>query len=120
MADVLIVLSGFESSWDYSEGRDLSANNVSSCTEEAGIYQTSANSSSFGGDLKNLLRNKCVNYAGSSCAKFIACTKNDKAFAHEYTARLLRHTTAHHGPLVRREVNKWLSKSCVSEIEGML
>lgn len=121
MAEVLIVLAGWESSWNYKEGRDMSASNTSTCTQEAGIYQTSGNSSYFGADLKLLQNQKCVNWSGkTACDKFIACTKNDIPFAHEYTARLLRHTTKHHGPLLRGDVSKWLSPKCVKEIEGVL
>lgn len=121
MAETLIVLAGFESSWNYKEGRDLSANNTHACTQEAGIYQTSANSSYFGADLKLLQKDMCGNYVGKSeCDKFITCTKHDIPFAHEYTARLLRKTTNHHGPVKRKEINKWLSKECTQAIERIL
>ena len=121
MADVLIVLAGWESTWNYKQDRDMSANNTSACTEEAGIYQTSGDSSYFGADLKLLQNQKCSGWAGKTmCNKFIVCTKNDIGFAHEYTARLLRHTTKHHGPLLRGDVSKGLSKACVKEIEGVL
>jgi hypothetical protein len=121
LAEVLIVLGGFESSWNYSEGRDMAANNTSACTQEAGIFQTSANSVQFGADLLHLQYDKCTNYVGRTpCEKFIPCTKNDKNLAIEWTARLLRHTVAHHGPLLRKEIHPWLRPECVKAIEGNL
>lgn len=121
MAEALIILAGFESTWNYLEGRDMTANNTGSCVQEAGIYQTSANSTYFGSDLKLLLDNQCGNYVGKTeCDKFITCTKHDVPFAHEYTARLLRYTTNHHGPIKRKEIHKWVSNSCVQAIERIL
>lgn len=121
MIDALITLAGWESSWRYLEGRDKSANNTSACTMEAGLYQTSANSSYFGADLKILMENRCKNWAGKTlCEKFTPCTKYDKAFTHEYTARLLRHTIRHHGPVLRGDVTKWVSPQCVKQLEEIL
>src|SRR5665647_2386115 len=48
MLEVLRVLAGFESSWDWNAGRDVTnPNSNTSCTEEAGILQCSGNSMSF-------------------------------------------------------------------------
>ena len=122
MADVLIVLAGFESSWDYTEGRDLSASNTGACTMEAGMFQTSGNANAFSPTLGVFQKAKCGN---NTCDGFRACAKAPgsafkKEFTIGHTIRLLRFTTKHHGPLVRKEVNKWLSKSCVSQIEALL
>jgi len=52
MLEAMRVLAGFESSWDWNEGRDL-ANPDSDIPEtmEAGAWQVSANSMSFGTEL---------------------------------------------------------------------
>jgi len=121
MAEVLIVLAGYESSWNYKLGRDTMAMNFSACTQEAGMFQTSGNSVNFGVDLMQLQYQKCINYAGRTpCDKFITCTKNDKNLAIEWTARLLRHTVNHHGPLKRKEIHQWLRPECVKAIEGSI
>jgi hypothetical protein len=125
MVDVLRVLGGFESSWDYSEGIDV--NNGSSaqskCNEEAGIFQTSANSMTFDRSLKTLFIDQCSGLSGKTdCIRFINCSKNNPKhlFVIEYTARLIRFTVNHHGPLKRREIHKWLRRDCVSAVEKLL
>lgn len=117
MGNVLIVLAGFESSWKYGEGRDQSADNTKPCTEEAGLYQTSGNANSFSPTLAEFQKLHCE----TGCNAFRACMKKPVlAFVHGHTMRLLRFTIRHHGPLVRKEVNPWLRKSCVDQIEAVL
>jgi hypothetical protein len=118
MLEVLRVLGGFESSWDWNEGRDLgNPSSNTPCTEEAGIFQCSGNSMSFDPSLKQLLHR----VAGSTdCDTFRSVTKGNHAFAMEYCARLLRFTVNHHGPLKRREIHEFLSREAVAEIEGLL
>ncbi|SDX38057.1 hypothetical protein [Thiocapsa roseopersicina] len=118
MLEVLRVLGGFESSWDWSEGRDI--NNPHSGTpetEEAGIFQCSCNSMGFDASLKELLQQAA---GDTKCKTFIAVTKSDHHFALEYCARLLRFTVKHHGPLKRAEVLPFLSRDAVAEIESFL
>ncbi len=122
MVNVVLVAAGYESSWDYSEGRDMSANNTSSCTEEAGILQSSGNSNYFSKTLGAYQQQVC---GGTSCDNFRACSKSGnstfkKEFPVGHFMRLVRFTIKHHGPLVRKEVNPWLSKACVSAIEKRL
>lgn len=118
MLEVLRVLAGFESSWDWNAGRDVS--NPSSnqpCTEEAGILQCSGNSMNFDPSLKALL----LSVSGhSDCDTFRQVSKQNHVFALEYTARLLRFTVDHHGPLKRREVHSWISRSAVEDLKHFL
>lgn len=125
MVDILRTLGGFESSWDYSEGIDVTngSSALNKCNEEAGIFQTSGNSMAFDNSLKVLFKSECSSYSGSTdCIKFIKCSKTnpDRKFVIEYTARLLRFTTRHHGPVLRKEINPWLRRDCVAAVEKIL
>lgn len=113
MLEVLRVLAGFESSWDWSAGRDVTnpASNTA-CTEEAGIFQCSGDSMGFGAHLRQLL----LDAGGDgSCASFIEVTKANHRFAIGYCARLLRITTRHHGPVRHRHIHPWLRRDAVDE-----
>jgi hypothetical protein len=97
MLEVLRVLGGFESSWDWSAGRDkTNPRSRTPCTEEAGIFQCSGDSMVSSPNLKALL---VSTGADGSCLSFIATAKENHRFAIEYCARLLRFTTKHHGPI---------------------
>lgn len=118
MLEVLRVLGGFESSWDWNESVD--ENNPSSntpCTEEAGIFQCSGNSMSFDSSLKNLLHQVS---GKTDCDTFRATTKSNHKFAIEYCARLIRFTVNHNGPIKRKEINEWLRQDAVAEFENFL
>lgn len=122
MANVMSVQAGFESSWDYKEGRDMSASNTSACTAEAGLYQTSGNMNTFNAEAKEQLvpfmAKHCKN---TSCLEFQRCTKEPiKAFVHGHFMRASRITNRHWGPMVRKEINPWLSRACVLQIQGLL
>jgi hypothetical protein len=118
MLEVLRVLGGFESSWKWEAGVDVT--NPSSNTpetEEAGIFQCSCNSMAFDPSLKELLRQAAED---TKCKTFIEVTKANHPFALEYCARLLRFTIKHHGPLKRAEVLPFLSRDAAAEIESFL
>ncbi len=118
MLEVLRVLGGFESSWDWNEGRDVS-NPQSDTPEEieAGIFQVSANSMNFGQELRDLLLNR----VGSlDPIRFQAAMKADHALAMEYTARLLRRTVRHHGPVRDHYIDAWLRRDAVAEFQTLL
>lgn len=118
MLEVLRVLGGFESRWDWNEGRDITnPDSNTACTEEAGIFQCSGNSIAFDASLKQLLQDVA---GATDCDTFRVVTKSNHAFAMEYCARLLRFTVNHHGPLKRKEVNDFLSRDAVAEIETFL
>lgn len=118
MMEVLRVLGGFESSWSWQEGKDVTGENSDTpCTEEAGLFQCSGNSMSHDASLKALL----VKVSGKSdCDTFRQVTKDNHAFAFEYCARLLRFTTNHHGPIKGRHIHPWLSTDAVAEFESFL
>jgi hypothetical protein len=118
MLEVLRVLAGFESSWDWSEGRDTTnATSVTPETIEAGAWQVSANSMNFGQELKDLVQRAVGTLAGNA---FQQAMKADHALAIEYVARLLRRTTRHNGPVLRHEIDPWLRRDAVEEFEALL
>jgi hypothetical protein len=114
MLEVMRVLAGFESSWDWNEGRDVTnATSVTSTTIEAGAFQVSANSMGFGPELRTLVIDRVGSADGD---EFQAAMKSDHILAMEYVARLLRRTVNHHGPVKRHEIDEWLRKNAVEEI----
>ena len=118
MLEVLRVLGGYESSWDWNAGRDVTNRDSNTpCTEEAGVFQCSGDSMNFSPALKDLL---LASGGDGSCASFIEVTKANHPFAIEYCARLLRLTTRHHGPAKRQEINPWLLRGAVDEFMGFL
>lgn len=113
MLEALRVLAGFESSWKWTEGVDTTnPHSNTPCTEEAGAFQCSGNSMHFDQSLREL----CVRaYGGTGCEGFIRASKENRQFAVEYCARLLRFTSNHHGPVKRGDVTKWVSRKAVDE-----
>lgn len=128
VCEVLRVLGGFESSWNWTEGRDVtnpSSNTL--VTEEAGIFQCSANSMNFDPSLKECLDRHfggpgraSVRGHSTHARRFISYTKTSPSFAIEYCARLLRFTVRHHGPLLRREIVPWLRVDCIQAFYELL
>ena len=118
MLEVLRVLGGFESSWDWNAGRDeTNPHSNTACTEEAGIFQCSGDLMNFDASLKNLL----LAVSGvNDCDTFRATTKANHTFAIEYCARLLRFTVNHHGPLKHKRALRFLRKDAVAEISTFL
>ena len=118
MLEVMRVLAGFESSWDWNEGRDTSnPSSVTPDTIEAGAWQVSANSMNFGQELKDLVRLHVGTLEGNA---FQNAMKNNHSLAMEYVARLLRRTTRHHGPVLRHEIDPWLRRDAVAEFQELL
>lgn len=119
MSEVLRVLGGFESSWDFAAGRDVTnPSSNTSCTEEAGIFQCSGNAMNFDSSLESLLEK--ASGGQTDCETFIAVTKENHQFAIEFCARLLRFTVRHHGPVKRKEINDFLSRDAVAEFQNFL
>ena len=119
MLEVLRVLGGFESSWHFNAGRDTTnPTSNTPCTEEAGIFQCSGNAMEFDPSLKNLLEK--ASGGRTDCETFIVVTKENHPFAFEFCARLLRFTVNHHGPVKRKEINPFLRRDAVAEIQGFL
>ena len=118
MLEVMRVLAGFESSWDWNEGRDTkNPTSVTPETIEAGAWQVSANSVNFGQELKALIMREVGTLDGNAFQKAM---KKNHLLAMEYVARLLRRTTHHHGPVSRHEIDPWLRSDAVEEFEGLL
>jgi hypothetical protein len=118
MLEVMRVLAGFESSWDWNAGRDT--NNPTSITPdtiEAGAWQVSANSMNFGKELKDLVLVTVGTLDGNV---FQSAMKQNHQLAMEYIARLLRRTTHHNGPVLRHEIDPWLHRNAVEEFQAML
>lgn len=118
MLEVMRVLAGFESSWNWNAGRDVTnPTSITADTIEAGAWQVSANSRNFGQELKDLILAKVGTFDGNG---FQAATKADHPFAMEYVARLLRRTTRHHGPVLRHEIDQWLKRDAVAEFQQLI
>jgi hypothetical protein len=125
MATVMITLGAYESSYDFTEGVDVSnpSSLVNKCSEEAGAFQTSANSMSFSSTLSDFFNDNCKDFRANqanACMAWVACTKSPskKSFQIEFTERLLRYTTRHHGPLIRKsDVYNHLSVACMKDLE---
>lgn len=118
MLEVMRVLAGFESSWKWNEGKDTSnPKSDKPSTMEAGAWQVSADSISFGADLKQLVLTRVGTTDGTAFQKAM---KADHVLAMEYIARLLRHTVNHNGPVKRHEIDAWLRRDAVSEFEVLL
>ncbi|ANB74926.1 hypothetical protein AYM40_20975 [Paraburkholderia phytofirmans OLGA172] len=118
MLEVLRVLAGFESSWNWNEGVDTkNPDSNKPCTMEAGAFQVSGNSMNFDVSLRSLT----IEVAGTDdCDRFREVTKSNHPFAIEYCARLLRFTTQHHGPIKNGDVLKWITKAATKEFVAAL
>jgi hypothetical protein len=118
MLEVMRVLAGFESSWNWNEGRDTSnPTSVKPDTIEAGAWQVSANSMGFGPELKALVQARVGSMKGND---FQRAMKQNHQLAMEYIARLLRRTVNHNGPVKRHEIDPWLHKDAVTEFRELL
>lgn len=118
MMEVMRVLAGFESSWNWNAGRDTTnPTSITPDTIEAGAWQVSANSMNFGHELKDLVLAHAGALDGNSFQKAM---KQDHPLAMEYIARLLRRTTRHNGPVRRHEIDPWLRRDAVAEFQTLL
>lgn len=118
MLEVMRVLAGFESSWNWNAGVDTSnPTSTTPTTMEAGAWQVSANSMSFGPELKELVLRKVGSLDGNAFQKAM---KRDHLLAMEYIARLLRRTVNHNGPVKRHEIDGWLRRDAVAEFQELL
>lgn len=118
MLEVMRVLAGFEFSWDWKAGADITnPTSVTPTTTEAGAWQVSANSMNFGQELKDLVLAKAGSSEGND---FQRAMKQDHPPAMEYIARLLRRTVNHNGPVKRHEIDPWLQRNAVAEFQQLL
>ncbi|MFO1430569.1 MAG: SH3 domain-containing protein [Candidatus Competibacteraceae bacterium] len=121
---LLLGLGMRESSGRWCEGRDLSANNTTSETAEAGLFQTSWNARSANSLLPQLFNDYRANPAGfldvfkegvtvkpqnlqnfgsGDGEEFQRLSKECPAFAAEFAAIGLRNIRKHWGPIIRHE-----------------
>lgn len=118
MLEVMRVLAGFESSWKWNEGVDVTnPTSTTPNTMEAGAWQVSANSMGFGQELKQLVLSEVGSLNGND---FQRGMKQNHPLAMEYIARLLRRTVNHNGPVKRHEIDPWLRKDAVTEFQALL
>lgn len=112
MLETLRVLAGFESSWNWHEGKDVT-NPAENSPEawSAGPFQISANSINLDKSLKTFVEKELWT---TNPGKFRFAMMDDHPFAFEYTARLLRINTNHNGPVKRREIVPWLQRDAVN------
>lgn len=113
MLEVMRVLAGFESSWNWNEGV-IDLNNSNS---DAGAWQVTAQSMNFGPELKSLVSTRVGTV---DPVAFQRATKTDHPFAMEYVARVLRRTIGHFGPLSRHQVDAWLRRDAVDEFQALI
>ena len=118
MLEVMRVLAGFESSWNWNAGVDHhNPHSVTPDTIEAGAWQVSANALHFGPELKALV----IAQVGTSDGnEFQQAMKRNHPLAMEFVARLLRRTTRHHGPILRHEIHPWLRRDAVAEFQALM
>jgi len=118
MLEVMRVLAGFESSWNWEAGRDVAnPTSITPDTTEAGAWQVSANSINFGSELRKLILREVNSLDG---IQFQEAMKSNHRLAMEYIARLLRRTTHHNGPVLRHEIDPWLRRDAVKEFQALL
>jgi hypothetical protein len=135
-----------ESSGRHCEGRDMSADNVTSDTAEAGLFQTSYNAHSASSpEFDNLMneygdpRNEATcyldafsedvecsssdweNYGSGQGYAFQRLCKECPSFAVETHALTLRNLCNHYGPIVRKEVElKRAAEEMFAEVQAYM
>ena len=125
LLELLRVLAGFESSWNWNEGVDTTNQTSMKNIEgrETGIFQVSFDSLRLD-DTKNTgddLHQCVMKYCGAlDIHKFLDLMKSNHTFALEYGARLLRNSFYWDGPVKRHEIDRWLLRDAVHEFELLL
>lgn len=132
MLEVMRVLAGFESSWDWKEGVDTSRlGDDTPENSEAGAWQVSYDARLLHPSLREVLERAGI----QNGVEFQCAMKFNHTLAMEFAARLMRVNTRHNGPLYKGEernairrslrgeehsVYPWLSRESVGEFEGLL
>lgn len=114
--EALRCLASFESSYNWTTGKDPANKSPDPNTWEAGVFQVSYNSIRLDKSLKAMCEGRDIFDAQS----FVHDQKNDHAFACAYAIKLLLVTTRANGPAVRREINPWLKREAVQEFLSFL
>lgn len=119
LLEVMRVHAGFESSWDWDEGVDITNKTSMAHKEgqETGIFQVSFDSTYLGnGAMKPFALDHGIGHVDS----FIEKMKTNHALALEYYARLVRVNVRWAGPIIRHEIDPWLSLDAVMEFKTLL
>jgi len=119
MLEVMRVHAGFESSWDWNEGVDVS-NQTSLHNkngEETGIFQVSFDSTFIA---NGAMKPFAVEHGIGTVGSFIPTMKSNHKLALEYYGRLVRINIKWAGPLLRHEVDPWLSRAAVDDLQILL
>jgi len=118
MLEVLRVLAGRETMWNWNAGVDAGKTVAkTSHNEEAGAFQVSADSMGLDQSLKDYAQ---TTLGATDDTTFISGMKSNHPFAIEYTVRLLRITIRHHGPILHGHIHGELSKAAVKEFRNYL
>ncbi len=117
MLEVMRVHAGFESSWIWTTGKDSGNRNPDPASWEAGTFQVSFDSTEI--DHKAMLA-FAVEHGIGTVGSFRDQMKSNHKLALEYYARLVRVSVRWAGPLLRHEVDPWLSRAAVSQFQGLL
>jgi hypothetical protein len=113
MLEVLRVLAGHESTWNWNKGVDPDKNVKNTPqNEEAGALQCSWDSMGNDKSLKDFVQ---TTFGKTDEQTFITNSKTNHKFAIEYAARLLRVTVGHHGPIKHHHIHGNLHKAAASE-----
>ena len=119
MLEVMRVHAGFESTWNFDEGVDTtnqtSLHNKEG--EETGIFQVSFDSTNIA---NGAMKPFAVAHGIDTIDTFIPKMKADHKLALEYYARLIRVNIRWAGPLIRHEVDPWLSRDSMNEFQTLL
>jgi hypothetical protein len=119
MLEAMRVHAGFEASWNWNEGVDVT--NETSRThiagQETGVFQVSFDSTYIDNDaMKPFAISRGIGTPGS----FITQMKANHPLAMEYYARLVRVSVAWAGPLIRHAIDPWLSRAAVDEFRELI
>lgn len=132
MLEVMRVLAGFESSWDWTEGVDTSRLGATTPENaEAGAWQVSYDSRHLNIELSVLLSVNNI----TDGVTFQRVMKFNHRLAMDYVSRMMRYNTLHNGPLYkgderlkirkklraeRNSIYPWLSCDSVNEFMTLL
>ena len=119
LLEVMRVHAGFESSWDWNEGVDITNPHSVAHIEgqETGIFQVSFDSVLLG---HNAMLPFAQAHGIDTPASFIPKMKADHQLAMEYYARLVRVSVQWAGPIKRHEIDQWLKAVAVAVFEQLL
>lgn len=119
MLEAMRVHAGFESSWNWNEGVDVtnktSVENITG--QETGAWQVSFDSTYLHGGAMKLF---ATDHGIPTPQLFIPAMKSNHPLAMEYYARLVRINTKWAGPILRHEIDEWLQRDAVSEFQQLL